>query len=129
MADPGETLGSPWSPLVIRPGSSFVLLQSFCLALSSDRMTVTFLSSYRFKKRVKLNGVWQGVAMDSLKFHQGPPCPYPSKPCEWATPERPFGLLRGGPIARRAACGRLLPHWTPHAVRLCVKAFLKNDRF
>jgi hypothetical protein len=20
-------------------------------------------------------GVWQGVAMDSLKFHPGPPCP------------------------------------------------------
>jgi hypothetical protein len=25
----------------------------------------------------------------------------------------------GGPPAERAACGRLLPPWTPHAVRLC----------
>jgi hypothetical protein len=25
-------------------------------------------------------GVWQGVALDSLKFHRGPPCPTPLRP-------------------------------------------------
>jgi hypothetical protein len=32
-------------------------------------------------------GVWQGVTMDSLKFHPGPPCPTLSTPGRWATPE------------------------------------------
>jgi hypothetical protein len=31
-------------------------------------------------------GVLQGVAMDYLKFHLGPPCPTLSMPCEQATP-------------------------------------------
>jgi hypothetical protein len=35
------------------------------------------------------------------KVLPGPAMPYPSTPCG------------------RAACGRLLPFWTPHAVRLC----------
>jgi hypothetical protein len=32
-------------------------------------------------------GIWQGVAMDSLKFHSGPTMPNPSTPCGRATPE------------------------------------------
>jgi hypothetical protein len=50
-------------------------------------------------------GVWQGVAMDSLKFHPGPP--FPTLLCPV-----------GGPPTRRAACGRFLLPWTPHAERL-----------
>jgi hypothetical protein len=45
-------------------------------------------------------GEWQGVAIDSLNFHPGPPCPTLLCP------------------AGRAACGHLLPFWTPYAVRL-----------
>jgi hypothetical protein len=43
-------------------------------------------------------GVWQGVAMDSLKYHEVLPC---------------LTLLCAGQVA----CG-LLPPWTPHTVRL-----------
>jgi hypothetical protein len=46
-------------------------------------------------------GAWQGVAMDSLKFH-------------------PETATRGDLPAGRAACGRLLPLSTPHAVRACL---------
>jgi hypothetical protein len=51
-------------------------------------------------------GVWKGVAMDYLKLHRGPDS---STPCGRATSETAAG---------RVACGRLLPLWTPHAVRL-----------
>jgi hypothetical protein len=50
--------------------------------------------------------VWQRVAMHSLKFHQGPPCPTLLCP------------KRVGPTTGWAACSRLLPAWTPHAIRL-----------
>jgi hypothetical protein len=58
-------------------------------------------------------GVWQGVAMDSLQFHRDPPCPTLLRPAD-----RP---CRGGPPIERAASGRLLPLWTPHAARLCLQ--------
>jgi hypothetical protein len=48
-------------------------------------------------------GVWQGVAMDSLKLYLGPSC---------------HTLLCL--FAERAACSHLLPLWTPHAARLCL---------
>jgi hypothetical protein len=57
-----------------------------------------------------LIGVWQAVALDSLKLHPGP------------TLLRPVGgppTSRGGPPTGQAACSRLLPPWTPYAVRLC----------
>jgi hypothetical protein len=54
-------------------------------------------------------GVWQGVAMDSLKFHLGLPCPTLLCPAGRPPLKRP---------ARWAACSRLLPFWTPHVVRL-----------
>jgi hypothetical protein len=62
-------------------------------------------------------GVWQGVAMDSLHFYSGPPCPT-LRPADGPALKRPYGRFKGGPPARRAARGRLLPPWTPHAVRL-----------
>jgi hypothetical protein len=51
-------------------------------------------------------GVWQGVAMDCLKFHPDPLCP---------TLLHPVG--RGGWPAGLAACGRLyvFGHPTPYA--------------
>jgi hypothetical protein len=65
-------------------------------------------------------GVWQGVAMVSLKFHPGPPCSAFPRPTGGPPLKRPYSCFRGGPLAGRAACGHLLPLWTPHAVRLCL---------
>jgi hypothetical protein len=45
--------------------------------------------------------------MDSLKYHSGPACPTFQRPVS----EPPS-------TAGRAACGHLLPFWTPHAVHL-----------
>jgi hypothetical protein len=47
-------------------------------------------------------GVWQGVAMDSLKFHPGPPCPTSINPAA-----RP--LLKG-PAAVFYPFGHPTPH-------------------
>jgi hypothetical protein len=69
---------------------------------------------------VGILGVWQGMAMDSLKFHPGPPCPTLPRLAGEPTQKRPNGRFMGGLAARRASCGHLLPIWTPHAVRLCL---------
>jgi hypothetical protein len=62
--------------------------------------------------------VWQGVVMDSLEFHTGPPCPTLLCPVGGAPLKRPYGRFWGGPPARQVACGRLLPFCTAHAVHL-----------
>jgi hypothetical protein len=56
--------------------------------------------------------VWQGVAMDSLKFHPGLPCPILLRPADEPSLKRPYGRSRVGPA---------LPLRTPHAVRLWWK--------
>jgi hypothetical protein len=70
------------------------------------------------RSRGGTRGAWQGEAMDSLKYRSGPTCPillYPAgrPPLKW-----PYSCFRGGPLSGWVACGRLLPPWTPHAVRL-----------
>jgi hypothetical protein len=67
---------------------------------------------------MRTRGVWQGVAMDSLKFHPSPPCPTLLSPAGGPPLKRPYGRFRAGPTAGQAACSSLLPFWTPHAVRL-----------
>jgi hypothetical protein len=59
-------------------------------------------------------GVWEVVAIDSLKFHLGPPCPTLLRPAGWSPLKRPYGRFRGGPLT-----GSLLFLWTPQTVRLC----------
>jgi hypothetical protein len=70
-------------------------------------------------------GVWQGVAMDFLKFHLGPPCLTLLPPAGVPPLKRPYGRFRGAKPTERVACGRLLPLWTPQAVFLiCHKSTL-----
>jgi hypothetical protein len=63
-------------------------------------------------------GVWQGVTMDFLKYHYSPPCP--TVLCLAGGPplKQPYGLSKDGLPTGQAACGRLLPFWTPHTMRL-----------
>jgi hypothetical protein len=65
-------------------------------------------------------GVWHGVAMDSLKYHYGPT---PLSPAGGPPLKRPYWHFRGGSPTGQAACGRPLPPWTPHVVRLWIKLF------
>jgi hypothetical protein len=58
------------------------------------------------------------VAMDSLKFHPGPPGLTLVHPAGASSLKRG---VRGGPPAGRMACGGLLPLWTPHAIHLCFR--------
>jgi hypothetical protein len=46
MANPGETLGSPWPPLAIRPSLSLVCLSSIPLAPSISNSHIIFLSRF-----------------------------------------------------------------------------------
>jgi hypothetical protein len=55
--------------------------------------------------------------MDYLKFHQGPLCPTNLHPAGGPPLKRPYSHFRDG--LQPAACSRLLPTWTPQAVRLC----------
>jgi hypothetical protein len=64
-------------------------------------------------------GVWQGVALDFLKYHLGLPCPTLLRPAGRQPLKRPYNRFKGGPTTGWAACGRLPPQWTPRAVRLC----------
>jgi hypothetical protein len=71
--------------------------------------------------------IWQGVAMDSLQFHLGLPCPSFLRPVVGPPLKLPYIHFRDGPPAWRAACGRILPLWTPHAVRLYRLWELKGE--
>jgi hypothetical protein len=42
-------------------------------------------------------GVWQGVAMDSLKFHPGPPCQTLLIPAGGSPLKLPYNCFRSGP--------------------------------
>jgi hypothetical protein len=48
-------------------------------------------------------GVWQGVAIDSLKYHQSPPCPIFLCPAGRPSLERTYSCSTGGSPAGRAA--------------------------
>jgi hypothetical protein len=61
------------------------------------------------------------MAMDSLKFHPAPP--WLLRPSGRTSLKRYHGCFKDGTPAGRAACGRLLPLWTPHAVCLCMTLF------
>jgi hypothetical protein len=62
-------------------------------------------------------GVWQGVAMDSLRYHLGPLSPTLLRPAGGPPLKWPYGRFRAGQAAK--SC--LLPFWTPHAVCLCFR--------
>jgi hypothetical protein len=65
-------------------------------------------------------GVWQGVAIDSLKFHPGLPCLTFLLPMGLMALQ-PYSRFRSDPligVASPQACGRLQPFWTPHGVHL-----------
>jgi hypothetical protein len=66
--------------------------------------------------------IWQGVAMDSLKYHSDPPC------STLLPPPGRQPLKREACPAGRVACGLLLPFWTPHAVRLEWKGEERGDQ-
>jgi hypothetical protein len=62
--------------------------------------------------------VWQGVAMDTLKLHLGSPHPTPLPPAGCLPLKRSLGCFRDGLPTGLAACGSLLPSWTPHTICL-----------
>jgi hypothetical protein len=71
-------------------------------------------------------GVWQGVAINSLKFHQGPPCPTLLHPAGGPPLKWPCNRFRGG--LRQSSTlldtpGRVAlafdPFRIPHEIRPC----------
>jgi hypothetical protein len=109
----------PWNP---RAPSSYAPVRArlaLTLSLFEEVITMQMTAAAATASRFS-TGVRQGVAMDYLKYHSGPTCPNLLRPAGEPPQKRPNGRYRGDPPARRATCGRLLPLWTPHAVRLCV---------
>jgi hypothetical protein len=71
--------------------------------------------------------VWQGVTMDSLNFNPSLPSPTLLRPAGGPPLKRHYGRFGGGPKGQ-AACSRLLPFWTPHAVDRCrSRAVMSTD--
>jgi hypothetical protein len=99
------------------PLSSFCLLLCFSLAFIIFPHDSGFSSFYFHLAAVMQIGVWQGVAMDSLKYHLGPPCLSFLRPAGGPPLKRTYSHFRGSPPAGRAVCGHPLPLWTPHAIR------------
>jgi hypothetical protein len=62
---------------------------------------------------VKSMGVWQGVAMDSLKFHLGLPCPTLLRPVGRPPLKQSYHHCRDGLFAGWVACGCPLTFFTP----------------
>jgi hypothetical protein len=63
------------------------------------------------------SGVWQGVAMDALKYHMG--ChTRPLYALWWATPETASWLFQGWPACRAGSLRLSSALWTPYVVRL-----------
>jgi hypothetical protein len=87
-------------------------IQNTCLKIDLDsshsRMRLFVGDS---KLAARSMGVWQGVAMDSLKFRPGPPCP------------TLLSLAGGRPLKVK----RLLLLCTPHAVRLWLEGNSSNN--
>jgi hypothetical protein len=54
------------------------------------------------------------------KVSPGPPCPTFLRPAGGPPLKWSYNCFRAALPAGHAACGRLLPLWTPHAVRLCL---------
>jgi hypothetical protein len=108
------------------------LLASASAATTATNSHETFnaITTRYAKISFKSMGVFQGVAMDALKYHPGPPCPTLLHPAGRSPLKRPNGRFRGGLPAGQAACNRLLPFWTPHDVGLCfsVSVCLSRSR-
>jgi hypothetical protein len=58
----------------------------------------------------------------------GPPCPTLLRPAGRPPVKRPYSRFRGNSSTGKVACSRFLPHWTPHAVRLCSKPGVETRR-
>jgi hypothetical protein len=63
---------------------------------------------YHILVRGLVMDVWQGVAMDSLKFDPGPPCPILLSPAS-RTHLKGWAAHRGGLYTGQVACSHLLP--------------------
>jgi hypothetical protein len=127
-----------WSLVIVKTFRchllSFILLSKTCqfygkigtitifssspICLSALQLATPTWSSAGWRQTPVGKSVVQVVAMDSLKFHPGPPCPTLLCPAGGPSLKQPLGYFRGGQSAGRAACSRLLPFRKSHAILL-----------
>jgi hypothetical protein len=114
----------PSAGLVVAPTGCLQTLR--CLLIAIVGLIVE--STCRMWVLVRLNPATRASSSRygrMARADHGPIMPYPSTPCERATPEKPDARFTGGPPIRLEACGRLLSLWTPYAVRLCIQGELE----
>jgi hypothetical protein len=87
---------------------------------SSKEMPPVASDLYKRVMRLKIKGVWQGMAMIYLKYSSGLSCLTFLCPVGGPSLKQPYSHFMSGLPAERAACSLLSP-WTPHAVRPCLK--------
>jgi hypothetical protein len=106
-------------------GFSFYIASSVLFIVS---LVFLLHKSIRTKSPVLLRvmGVWQGVGMDSLKFHSDLPCPTLLRPAGRQPLKRLYSHFRGGLPTGWEACSHLLPIWTPAALYLCFQSFFQS---
>jgi hypothetical protein len=82
------------------------------------------------KTTLSLKGmaVWQGLVMDSLKFHPGLPCPAFLCPACGLPLKQHHGCFSGGLLAERATCGRLQPLWTTPSRTPMLKEWFEFEK-
>jgi hypothetical protein len=74
-------------------------------------------------------GIWQGVVMDFLKFHLGPPCPTFLRPVGGPPLKRPYSSYRSSPTAWGRPAAILCPfgHPMPYTYELLKRRGARRE--
>jgi hypothetical protein len=139
MACLDETLGSLWPPHAIRPWNKpFQVLEigSFPMKVSTYRQ---LYKMEIYVARWILDYYWTSILVFCLdhgrmargghglpKVSPRPARLNPFTPLGGPHLKRPHNHFRGGPPAGQAACGHLLPIWTPQAVSLWFRSHFNH---
>jgi hypothetical protein len=114
-----------WLSPLVTGGWLSQLASNLTFLLLPDRSLFCHIVYHLLDLICLIIGVQQGMA-NSLKFHAGPPCPSLLHPVGEQPLKRPYSRFRGSPPPGWAACGSLLPHWTPHALHPCCLIILSQ---
>jgi hypothetical protein len=103
----------PQFPVKTTTTGCILFCLSICLSVCLPPLGVSLSLS--------LIGLWQWVAMDSLKFHPGPPCPTFLRPVGGPPPKRPYACFLGGLPAVFYRFGHPTPYACTFLIQRCYQ--------